>query len=131
MYQILKHISTLMLLYLRSYISVLHVKILSKHKEGRNELSYDVEIISTYKNTMHLSHREFLWVPNRCNCPKLKPGRQYIVTGNKRYFPVLGESKLVVDRHNLVNSWKQKLHDRWDKIQADALLLCASDTRTE
>ena len=80
---------------------------------------------------MHLGHREYLWVPNRCNCPRLKPGRQYIVTGNKRYYPETNESKLVVDRDNLVNSWKDKLHKKWDKIQADSLLLCESETRTE
>ena len=110
---------------------VLHVEIQSKQKERGDQMSYDVEIISTYKNTMHIGHREYLWVPNRCNCPRLKPGRQYIVTGNQRYFAEIGESRLVVDRDNLVSSWKAGLHNKWDKIQANDLILCQSETRTE
>lgn len=40
---------------------------------------YDVQIIHTYHNRFRLEHREFLWVPNVCDCPPLEEGRQYVL----------------------------------------------------
>uniref|UniRef100_A0A8C7LE89 ADAMTS like 5 n=1 Tax=Oncorhynchus kisutch TaxID=8019 RepID=A0A8C7LE89_ONCKI len=43
------------------------------------ETRYDVQIIHTYHNRFRLEHREFLWVPNVCDCPSLEEGRQYVL----------------------------------------------------
>ncbi|MEQ2216640.1 hypothetical protein XENOCAPTIV_019671 [Xenoophorus captivus] len=52
--------------------------ILGKLYRGE-ETRYDVQIIHTYRNRFRLEHREFLWVPNLCDCPDLQVGRQYIL----------------------------------------------------
>ncbi|KAG7482079.1 ADAMTS 5 [Solea senegalensis] len=57
---------------------VFRAKVLGKLYRGE-ETRYDVQIIHTYRNRFRLEHREFLWVPNVCDCPKLEEGRQYIL----------------------------------------------------
>ncbi|XP_014868027.1 PREDICTED: ADAMTS-like protein 5 isoform X1 [Poecilia mexicana] len=53
-------------------------RVLGKLYRGE-ETRYDVQIIHTYRNRFRLEHREFLWVPNLCDCPDLQPGKQYIL----------------------------------------------------
>uniref|UniRef100_A0A669CSV1 ADAMTS like 5 n=1 Tax=Oreochromis niloticus TaxID=8128 RepID=A0A669CSV1_ORENI len=56
---------------------VFRARVLSKLQRGE-ETRYDVQIIHTYRNRFRLEHREFLWVPNVCDCPNLEVGKQYI-----------------------------------------------------
>lgn len=53
-------------------------RVLGKLFRGE-ETRYDVQIIHTYRNRFRLEHREFLWVPNVCDCPHLDEGGQYIL----------------------------------------------------
>ncbi|XP_070814546.1 ADAMTS-like protein 5 [Chaetodon trifascialis] len=53
-------------------------RVLGKLYKGE-ETRYDVQIIHTYRNSFRLEHREFLWVPNLCDCPHLEEGKQYIL----------------------------------------------------
>uniref|UniRef100_A0A3Q4HAW9 ADAMTS like 5 n=1 Tax=Neolamprologus brichardi TaxID=32507 RepID=A0A3Q4HAW9_NEOBR len=56
---------------------VFRARVLLKLQRGE-ETRYDVQIIHTYRNRFRLEHREFLWVPNVCDCPNLEVGKQYI-----------------------------------------------------
>uniref|UniRef100_A0AAQ4R2T3 ADAMTS like 5 n=2 Tax=Gasterosteus aculeatus aculeatus TaxID=481459 RepID=A0AAQ4R2T3_GASAC len=53
-------------------------RVLGKLYRGE-ETRYDVQILHTYRNGFRLEHREFLWVPNVCDCPRLQEGRQYVL----------------------------------------------------
>uniref|UniRef100_A0A3B4V5L1 ADAMTS like 5 n=1 Tax=Seriola dumerili TaxID=41447 RepID=A0A3B4V5L1_SERDU len=53
-------------------------RVLGKLYRGE-ETRYDIQIIHTYRNRFRLEHREFLWVPNVCDCPQLEEGKQYIL----------------------------------------------------
>ncbi|XP_034743814.1 ADAMTS-like protein 5 [Etheostoma cragini] len=57
---------------------VFRARVLGKLYRGE-ETRYDVQIIHTYRNGFRLEHREFLWVPNVCDCPHLEEGKQYIL----------------------------------------------------
>ncbi|XP_010875867.2 ADAMTS-like protein 5 isoform X1 [Esox lucius] len=57
---------------------VFRAKVMGKLYRGE-ETRYDVQIIHTYRNRFRLEHREFLWVPNVCDCPPLEEGRQYVL----------------------------------------------------
>uniref|UniRef100_A0A3B3UAD8 ADAMTS like 5 n=1 Tax=Poecilia latipinna TaxID=48699 RepID=A0A3B3UAD8_9TELE len=59
-------------------VAVFRGRVLGKLYRGE-ETRYDVQIIHTYRNRFRLEHREFLWVPNLCDCPDLQPGKQYIL----------------------------------------------------
>ncbi|XP_038078499.1 ADAMTS-like protein 5 isoform X1 [Patiria miniata] len=109
---------------------VLHVEILSKAIEN-GQTRFDTTILQTYKNTVHLGRREYIWVPNVCKCPRLKTGGQYLVTGNRRFDTETGETRLVVDRDNLVSAWKDGYHKKWDKIQARESLVCSQGEEEE
>ncbi|KAF3833037.1 hypothetical protein F7725_026702 [Dissostichus mawsoni] len=57
---------------------VFRARVLGKLYRGQ-ETRYDVQILHTYRNGFRLEHREFLWVPNVCDCPHLEEGKQYIL----------------------------------------------------
>ncbi|KAF4091076.1 hypothetical protein AMELA_G00032880 [Ameiurus melas] len=57
---------------------VFRAKILGKVYVGE-ETRYDVQIIHTYRNRFRLERREYLWAPNRCDCPALEEGYQYVL----------------------------------------------------
>uniref|UniRef100_A0A3B1IM53 ADAMTS like 5 n=1 Tax=Astyanax mexicanus TaxID=7994 RepID=A0A3B1IM53_ASTMX len=57
---------------------VFRAKVLGKVYVGV-ETRYDVQIIHTYRNRYRLEHREYLWAPNRCDCPLLEEGYQYVL----------------------------------------------------
>uniref|UniRef100_A0A3B5L717 ADAMTS like 5 n=1 Tax=Xiphophorus couchianus TaxID=32473 RepID=A0A3B5L717_9TELE len=59
-------------------VAVFRGRVLGKLYRGE-ETRYDVQIIHTYRNRFRLEHREFLWVPNLCDCPDLQPGKQYVL----------------------------------------------------
>ncbi|XP_057692704.1 ADAMTS-like protein 5 isoform X2 [Corythoichthys intestinalis] len=57
---------------------IFRARVLGKLYRGE-ETRYDVQILHTYRNGFRLEHREFLWVPNVCDCPNLERGKQYIL----------------------------------------------------
>uniref|UniRef100_A0A3Q2XL12 NTR domain-containing protein n=1 Tax=Hippocampus comes TaxID=109280 RepID=A0A3Q2XL12_HIPCM len=57
---------------------IFRARVLGKLYRGE-ETRYDVQILHTYRNSFRLEHREFLWVPNVCDCPNLEQGKQYIL----------------------------------------------------
>ncbi|XP_067258080.1 ADAMTS-like protein 5 [Chanodichthys erythropterus] len=57
---------------------VFRAKVLEKVYHGE-ETRYDVQIIHTYRNRYRLEYREFLWAPNKCDCPLLEEGHQYVL----------------------------------------------------
>ena len=50
--------------------------------EGKR-FRHDVEVKTVYKSNFKLMLREYLWVYSSC-CPKLRPGRNYLIMGRKR-----------------------------------------------
>ncbi|XP_015198727.1 ADAMTS-like protein 5 [Lepisosteus oculatus] len=61
---------------------VFRAKVMGKQYRGQ-ETRYDVQIIHTYRNRFRLEHREFLWVPDVCDCPLLEEGRQYVLMARR------------------------------------------------
>lgn len=63
-----------------SVISVIHGMINAIQWIG-NETRYDVTILETYRNSISLLKREFIWSDNICRCPKLRLKFDYIIMG--------------------------------------------------
>ncbi|XP_058019756.1 ADAMTS-like protein 5 isoform X5 [Ahaetulla prasina] len=57
---------------------VFRARILSKRYVG-SETRYDVQVQQTYRNRFPLRSREYLWVPNTCDCPHLLERREYLL----------------------------------------------------
>nr|XP_006826095.1 PREDICTED: ADAMTS-like protein 5-like [Saccoglossus kowalevskii] len=93
-----------------------HIQVLSK-KLMNDQTRYDVSVIQTYQNQFILTHREYLWVPNTCDCPRLRTGKEYLVTGNLKTNFKDGESRFVITDKNFVRKWKTNAHAKWDTLQ--------------
>ncbi|XP_054724556.1 ADAMTS-like protein 5 [Uloborus diversus] len=86
---------------------VLRVSVLRKEKEQQS-LRYEVQVIQSYKNTIPISPREFLWTLDLCQCPKLRRGKEYILMGNALVTGSHRESRLTMHRHSFVRQYNQK-----------------------
>ena len=88
------------------------------------ETRFDVVIEQTFKNKIHLNRREYIWVTNPCSCPKLKVGGRYVVAGDRTISPRTGESRLTLERENLVMKYKSGLRESWDRLHRKEQTVC-------
>ncbi|KAK7492634.1 hypothetical protein BaRGS_00016113, partial [Batillaria attramentaria] len=80
------------------------------------ETRYDVTIFRSYKSRMKLLDREFLWAPNLCNCPRLRPRKSYVIMGfMERHLD--RELKLIVTPTAYVRRFSPKQHQRMLKLE--------------
>lgn len=63
------------------FLAVSRVEVINSEPVG-GERRYEVLVHQSYKNTVPLLHKEFLWVDNNCLCPKMRHGRSYLVMGS-------------------------------------------------
>ncbi|KAM4675602.1 ADAMTS-like protein 5 [Discoglossus pictus] len=57
-------------------------RIVSKKTVGK-ETCYDIQVVMTYKNNFPILRREYIWVPNTCDCPNLVEKREYILMARR------------------------------------------------
>ncbi|XP_031419926.1 netrin-1a isoform X4 [Clupea harengus] len=95
------------------------VHILKADKAGE-WWKFTVNIISVYKQGESRIRRgdQFLWVRAKdvaCKCPKIKPGKKYLLLGNDEDSP--GQSGVVADKGSLVIQWRDTWARRLRKFQ--------------
>ncbi|XP_035492205.1 netrin-1a isoform X2 [Scophthalmus maximus] len=95
------------------------VHILKADKSGE-WWKFTVNIISVYKQGESRIRRgdQFLWVRAKdvaCKCPKIKPGKKYLLLGNDEDSP--GQSGVVADKGSLVIQWRDTWARRLRKFQ--------------
>ncbi|XP_057233553.1 ADAMTS-like protein 5 [Malurus melanocephalus] len=61
---------------------VFHGRILARRLVGQ-ETRYEVEVKAPYRHRFPLVSREYLWVPNTCGCPDLRPGSEYLLMARR------------------------------------------------
>ncbi|XP_042336034.1 ADAMTS-like protein 5 isoform X2 [Sceloporus undulatus] len=61
---------------------VFRARILSKRHIGQ-ETRYDLQVKQTYRNRYPLVHREYVWVPDTCECPLLAERREYVLMARR------------------------------------------------
>lgn len=81
---------------------------------------FTVNVISVYKQGESRIRRgdQFLWVRAKdvsCKCPKIKPGKKYLLLGNEEDSP--GQSRVVADKGSLVIQWRDTWARRLRKFQ--------------
>lgn len=97
----------------------------------RDMTRYDVQILQTFTNKVMLFSREYFWVPNICNCPRLKIEREYIIMGNRVESPSTRENLLMIGPDKMVLRWKQEKFDLWNNIQSTSSTKCTKILRKE
>uniref|UniRef100_A0A3B4AZN7 NTR domain-containing protein n=1 Tax=Periophthalmus magnuspinnatus TaxID=409849 RepID=A0A3B4AZN7_9GOBI len=81
---------------------------------------FTVNIISVYKQGESRIRRgdQFLWVRAKdvaCKCPKIKPGKKYLLLGSDEASP--GQGGVVADKGSLVIQWRDTWARRLRKFQ--------------
>ncbi|XP_026233692.1 ADAMTS-like protein 5 [Anabas testudineus] len=100
---------------------VFRAKVLGKLYRGE-ETRYDVLIIHTYRNRFRLEHREFLWVPNVCDCPQLEKGKQYILMVRRHINYEHTLNRILLEEESYVVPYKP----REDKLLQPLERLCSN-----
>ncbi|XP_064608825.1 ADAMTS-like protein 5 [Liolophura sinensis] len=77
----------------------------------KNETRYDVRIIKSYKNDIPLLSREYVWVPYKCRCPKLKIGKEYVIMGRTSIVKER-QLRLTIDYKSYVRNYNQKIDNK-------------------
>ncbi|KAG7168896.1 ADAMTS-like protein 5-like [Homarus americanus] len=87
------------------------------------ERRLEVVVHQSYKNTVPLLHKEFLWITNPCQCPLLRHGRSYLVMGVTE--PTGGrEVRLVLTRSSYVRRYKPRNLARILRIRHNEMRFC-------
>lgn len=104
-----------------SFVSSPAVQIhILKAEKASEWWKFTVNIISVYKQGESRIRRgdQFLWVRAKdvaCKCPKIKPGKKYLLLGNDEDSP--GQSGVVADKGSLVIQWRDTWARRLRKFQ--------------
>ncbi|XP_039627296.1 uncharacterized protein adamtsl5 [Polypterus senegalus] len=86
-------------------------KILEKTYRGQ-ETRYDVQVMYTYRNRFPLIQREFIWVPNLCNCPQLEKGLEYFIMARRHVNYEQTLNRILLE----TNSYVKSFHPREDQL---------------
>ncbi|XP_076068960.1 ADAMTS-like protein 5 [Oratosquilla oratoria] len=89
-----------------------------------SEHRHVVFIQQSYKNTVPLLHKEFLWVDNACGCPRLRPGRTYLLMGRTDTSRGGREIRLVIGRGSYVRRFKPRALAKILRMRRDELRHC-------
>ncbi|XP_054715559.1 ADAMTS-like protein 5 [Uloborus diversus] len=92
----------------------------------QGETRYELEVKQSYKNTLSLLPKEFIWSPDACRCPKLRQGKEYVIMGRIDNGYRKRESRLLVDKSSFVRTYNLKYARRLQKLRKDRLKKCKS-----
>ncbi|XP_071524370.1 ADAMTS-like protein 5 isoform X1 [Panulirus ornatus] len=101
---------------------VSRVEVMSSLAVGA-EHRYEVLVHQSYKNTVPLLHKEFLWVTNACLCPRLRQGHSYLVMGVTEISRGR-EVRLVLGRESYVRRYKPRHLARILRIRHNEMRFC-------
>ncbi|XP_023669967.1 ADAMTS-like protein 5 [Paramormyrops kingsleyae] len=86
---------------------VFRAKVLGKLYLGE-ETRYDVHVIHTYRNRFRLERREFLWVPNTCDCPLMEEGRQYVLMARRHVNYERTLNRILLEEDSYVQQYRPR-----------------------
>lgn len=89
------------------------------------ETRYEVQIIQSYKNTLPILNREFIWAePVNCPCPYLRQGVEYIIMGKTDKSFRRNEVRLLLDRDSYVRIYNSGNAERVMRIRREEFKYC-------
>ncbi|XP_026544411.1 ADAMTS-like protein 5 [Notechis scutatus] len=86
---------------------VFRARILSKRYVG-SETRYDVQVQQTYRNRFPLRSREYVWVPNTCDCPHLLERREYLFMARNHVNFEQTLNRLLLQRDGYARPWSPR-----------------------
>lgn len=82
-------------------------RILGKRVVG-SETRYDVQVKETYKNLYPIVHREYVWVPNACDCPYILVKREYIMMARRHVNFEQTLNRILLEHNSFVRLWQPR-----------------------
>lgn len=107
--------------FLSVFNSAMKVAVLGLDKTTEGEwVRVTVNVMTRFKRSLVRVRlgNEFLWIPRRdykCKCPKLRPGRHYLIAGSVR--STRRKKSLVVDHRSMVVSWNASINRKLERIK--------------
>uniref|UniRef100_A0A803J5Z0 ADAMTS-like 5 n=1 Tax=Xenopus tropicalis TaxID=8364 RepID=A0A803J5Z0_XENTR len=95
-------------------------RVLSKKTVGK-ETCYDIQVVMTYKNNFPILRREYIWVPNTCDCPYMSEKREYIIMARRHVNYEHTLNRILLETHSFVRPYSPKE----DKMLRDLDKECA------
>ncbi|XP_044276942.1 ADAMTS-like protein 5 isoform X1 [Varanus komodoensis] len=95
---------------IRHYCSsdfVFRAQILSKRHIGQ-ETRYDVQVRHTYRNRFPIVHREYVWVPNTCDCPTLSEQHEYVLMARRHVNFENTLNRILLPRGSYARPWSPR-----------------------
>lgn len=109
---------------------MLRCKVLS-YEQMNGETRYEVQVVQSYKNTIPILNREFIWAQPAgpdCPCafPYLRTGTDYIIMGKTDRMTTSrrNEVRLMLDADSYVRVYNQVNADRVLRIRRDEAKYC-------
>ena len=105
------------------FLTVSRMEVMNSELVGGSR-RLEVLVHQSYKNTVPLLHKEYLWVDNLCLCPQLRPGKTYIIMGVTE--PGRGnEVRLVVDETSYIRQFTPRTLARIVRIRHHEMRSCS------
>ncbi|XP_043910764.1 ADAMTS-like protein 5 [Protopterus annectens] len=86
---------------------VFRVKIVGKKITGQ-ETRYDVQVKYTYKNNYHVTHREYVWVSNICDCPRIIEQYEYLMMAQRHVNFEHTLNRILLRHNSYVKLWSPR-----------------------
>ncbi|XP_062452422.1 ADAMTS-like protein 5 isoform X1 [Rhea pennata] len=99
---------------------VFQARILAVHTVGQ-ETRYEVQVKTPYRHRFPLVSREYVWVSNTCGCPRLLPGRQYLLMARRHVNHEHTLNRILLQDDSYARPWSP----REDRLVRDAARRCA------
>ncbi|XP_033905762.3 ADAMTS-like protein 5 isoform X1 [Acipenser ruthenus] len=95
-------------------------KVLGKQYRGQ-ETRYDMQVIHTYRNRFPLVRREFMWVPNVCDCPQLEEGRQYVMMARRHVNYERTLNRILLETDSYVRDYRPREDELLRSLEPECL----------
>uniref|UniRef100_A0A8C4J1D1 NTR domain-containing protein n=1 Tax=Dromaius novaehollandiae TaxID=8790 RepID=A0A8C4J1D1_DRONO len=99
---------------------VFQARILATQAVGQ-ETRYEVQVKTPYRHRFPLVSREYVWVSNACGCPRLLPGREYLLMARRHVNREHTLNRILLRDDSYARPWSP----REDRLVRDAARRCA------
>ncbi|XP_073402738.1 ADAMTS-like protein 5 isoform X1 [Dendrobates tinctorius] len=94
---------------------VIHGKVLGQKTIGQ-ETRYDILIKHVYRNKFPLVHQEYIWVSNKCNCPKLQDHEEYIMMPSRHVNYERTLNRILLTINSYIRPWSQREENQMQRL---------------
>ncbi|XP_025920529.1 ADAMTS-like protein 5 [Apteryx rowi] len=99
---------------------VFQARILATQAVGQ-ETRYEVQVKTPYRHRFPLVSREYVWVSNTCGCPRLLPGREYLLMARRHVNHEHTLNRILLQDDSYARPWSP----REERLVRDAARRCA------